>query len=128
VEPGQLVALVGHSGAGKSTIANLVPRLYDVTGGAVRVGGVDVVLITKRTQATGLELFTNLGIDPTQKKIVVVKSTNHFMAAYGPIAKKVVYVESSGPLRRDHRKVPYTKVERPIWPLDQDAKPRGLIF
>ena len=34
VEPGQLVALVGHSGAGKSTIANLVPRLYDVTAGA----------------------------------------------------------------------------------------------
>lgn len=95
---------------------------------AVRVGGVDVVLITKRTQATGLELFTNLGIDPNQKKIVVVKSTNHFMAAYGPIAKKVVYVESSGPLRRDHRKIPYTKVERPIWPLDQDAKPRGLIY
>jgi ATP-binding cassette, subfamily B, bacterial len=42
VEPGQLVALVGHSGAGKSTIANLVSRLYDVTSGAVRVGGVDV--------------------------------------------------------------------------------------
>ncbi|HET6392605.1 MAG TPA: ABC transporter ATP-binding protein [Blastococcus sp.] len=42
VEPGALVALVGHSGAGKSTIANLVPRLYDVTGGSVRVGGVDV--------------------------------------------------------------------------------------
>ena len=42
VEPGQLVALVGHSGAGKSTIASLVSRLYDVTGGAVRVGGVDV--------------------------------------------------------------------------------------
>jgi ATP-binding cassette, subfamily B, bacterial len=42
VEPGQLVALVGHSGAGKSTIANLVPRLYDATEGAVKVGGVDV--------------------------------------------------------------------------------------
>src|SRR3712207_228775 len=42
VEPGQLVALVGHSGAGKSTIANLVPRLYDVTSGTVRVGGLDV--------------------------------------------------------------------------------------
>ena len=93
----------------------------------MRVDGVDVVLITKRTQATGLELFTNLGNDPAQKKIVVVKSTNHFMAAYGPIAKKVIYVESSGPLRRDHRKVPYTKVQRPIWPLDADAKPRGLI-
>src|SRR5215213_1901050 len=42
IEPGQLVALVGHSGAGKSTVANLVPRLYDATGGSVRVGGVDV--------------------------------------------------------------------------------------
>ncbi len=42
VEPGQLVALVGHSGAGKSTIANLVPRLYDATRGTVRVGGIDV--------------------------------------------------------------------------------------
>ncbi|TFV55082.1 ABC transporter ATP-binding protein [Geodermatophilus sp. DF01-2] len=46
VEPGQLVALVGHSGAGKSTIANLVPRLYDATSGTVRVGGVDVRQVT----------------------------------------------------------------------------------
>jgi ABC-type multidrug transport system fused ATPase/permease subunit len=42
VEPGQLVALVGSSGSGKSTIASLAPRLYDVDAGTVRVGGVDV--------------------------------------------------------------------------------------
>ncbi|MGH3244146.1 MAG: ABC transporter ATP-binding protein [Spirillospora sp.] len=41
-EPGQMVALVGSSGAGKSTIAQLLPRLYDVDTGAVRLGGVDV--------------------------------------------------------------------------------------
>ncbi|MFB9502992.1 ABC transporter ATP-binding protein [Saccharothrix mutabilis subsp. capreolus] len=41
-EPGQLVALVGSSGAGKSTIASLLPRLYDVDRGAVRLSGVDV--------------------------------------------------------------------------------------
>ncbi|TMZ50399.1 ATP-binding cassette domain-containing protein, partial [Klebsiella pneumoniae] len=41
-EPGQTVALVGSSGAGKSTIAQLVPRLYDVDTGTVRLGGVDV--------------------------------------------------------------------------------------
>ncbi|MFN2478129.1 MAG: ABC transporter ATP-binding protein [Pseudonocardiaceae bacterium] len=41
-EPGQLVALVGSSGAGKSTIASLVPRLYDVDAGAIRLNGVDV--------------------------------------------------------------------------------------
>jgi ATP-binding cassette subfamily B protein len=42
VDPGQLVALVGSSGAGKSTIAQLLPRLYDVDAGAVRLGSVDV--------------------------------------------------------------------------------------
>lgn len=41
-EPGQMVALVGSSGAGKSTIASLLPRLYDVDAGAVRLSGVDV--------------------------------------------------------------------------------------
>ena len=41
-EPGQLVALVGPSGAGKTTISALVPRIYDVDAGAVRIGGVDV--------------------------------------------------------------------------------------
>jgi len=41
-EPGQLIALVGSSGAGKSTIAQLVPRLYDVDAGTVRLGDVDV--------------------------------------------------------------------------------------
>jgi ATP-binding cassette subfamily B protein len=40
--PGELIALVGHSGAGKTTITSLVSRLYDVNGGAVRVNGVDV--------------------------------------------------------------------------------------
>jgi ABC-type multidrug transport system fused ATPase/permease subunit len=41
-EPGQLVALVGSSGSGKSTIASLIPRLYDADSGVVRLGGVDV--------------------------------------------------------------------------------------
>jgi ATP-binding cassette, subfamily B, bacterial len=41
-EPGEMVALVGSSGAGKSTIAQLIPRLYDVDSGAVRISGVDV--------------------------------------------------------------------------------------
>jgi microcystin degradation protein MlrC len=94
---------------------------------AVRIGGIDIVLITNRTQALGLELFTNLGIDPLTRKLLVVKSTNHFMAAFGPIAKKVIYVESDAPLARDYTKLTYTKIQRPIWPLDAETTP-GLIF
>jgi ATP-binding cassette subfamily B multidrug efflux pump len=41
-EPGQTVAVIGSTGAGKSTLVNLVPRLFDVTGGELRVDGVDV--------------------------------------------------------------------------------------
>ena len=47
VEPGQMVALVGPSGAGKTTITGLVSRLYDVTGGEIRVNGVDVRDVTQ---------------------------------------------------------------------------------
>lgn len=48
-EPGQLVALVGPSGAGKTTITALVSRLYDVTAGSVRVGGFDVRDVTQQS-------------------------------------------------------------------------------
>ncbi len=93
----------------------------------VKIGGVEVVLISNRTQALGLELFRNVGVEPTERKLVVVKSTNHFMAAFGPIAKKVIYIDSDGPIPRDYRRIPYTKVQRPIWPLDETTSP-ALIF
>ena len=61
VEPGQLVALVGTSGSGKSTIASLVPRLYDVDAGAVRLGGVDVRNLTFDSIRATLGMVTQDG-------------------------------------------------------------------
>lgn len=60
-EPGHTVALVGSSGAGKSTIAQLLPRLYDADGGAVRVGGVDVRDLTTASLRATVGMVTQDG-------------------------------------------------------------------
>ncbi|MGW5314178.1 ABC transporter ATP-binding protein [Nocardia thailandica] len=60
-EPGQMIALVGSSGAGKSTIAQLVSRLYDVDGGAVRIGGTDVRDLTVESVQATVGLVTQDG-------------------------------------------------------------------
>ncbi|MFH9657559.1 ABC transporter ATP-binding protein [Streptomyces sp. NPDC017248] len=60
-EPGQTIALVGSSGAGKSTIAQLLPRLYDVDAGAVRIGGVDVRDLTASSVRATLGMVTQDG-------------------------------------------------------------------
>lgn len=48
-EPGQTIAIVGPTGAGKTTIINLIPRFYDVTGGAVKIDGIDVRDVKRAT-------------------------------------------------------------------------------
>ncbi|MEU1014164.1 ABC transporter ATP-binding protein [Streptomyces sp. NPDC005898] len=60
-EPGQTVALVGSSGAGKSTIAQLLPRLYDTDEGRVRIGGVDVREVTAESLRATLGMVTQDG-------------------------------------------------------------------
>lgn len=90
---------------------------------AIEFDGISVVLITKRTQALGSDLLTGMGVEIKGRKMVVVKSTNHFHAAFAPFASRVLYCDAGGPIPRDHRQVPYTRVQRPIWPLDEDVQP-----
>ncbi|WP_328499093.1 ABC transporter ATP-binding protein/permease [Streptomyces sp. NBC_00414] len=60
-EPGQTVALVGSSGAGKSTVAALLPRLYDTDEGSVRIGGVDVRDLSAESMRATLGMVTQDG-------------------------------------------------------------------
>ncbi len=76
-EPGQVVALVGSSGAGKSTIASLVPRLYDVDDGAVRLGGIDVRDLTTDSLRDALGFVTQDGHlfhDSIRENLILARS------------------------------------------------------
>ena len=84
----------------------------------LRIGGIDVVTISSRVQTIDLQVFLSQGIDPTTKSVVVVKSVQHFRAAYGPIAREVIVVDSGGICSPDISRLKFKKLRRPIWPLD----------
>jgi microcystin degradation protein MlrC len=94
---------------------------------SIRMGGVEAVLISIRAQAMGTDLFSNFGIDPTKRRILVVKSNQHFYASFSKIATHIIYAEGDGALPRDVRKLPWSKIQRPIWPLDTTTEPRLII-
>jgi microcystin degradation protein MlrC len=85
---------------------------------AVTSGGVDIVLTNVRTQVFTPDVFTQVGIDPAERDIVVVKSSQHFRAGFDPIAAETIYCDTPGTLNSDIASMPFKRVPRPIWPLD----------
>ena len=83
-----------------------------------RVGGIDIIVITNNGQAVDLGQFTSLGIDPTRYRTVAVKSMQHFRAAFEPIAREVVLVDTGALCSEIYTPELFTKVRRPVWPLD----------
>lgn len=90
---------------------------------ALQIEGVTVIVNTKRSQCHSLDCFAKLGVDPSTKKVVVVKSMQHFHAAYAPIASEVVYVAAPGALVPDWSLLPYKKAGKDQWPFV--ANPHG---
>ncbi len=82
--------------------------------------GLDLVLNTVRTQVFHPDAFDAVGLDPAGKKIVVVKSTQHFHAGFAPIAKEILYVAAPGAIAPDFAAIPYTKLAKPYWPRVED--------
>ena len=81
VQPGQLVALLGGSGSGKSTIASLIPRFYDVSSGRITIDGVDIRDVTLAS------LRKNVGI--VQQDIFLFSATIRDNIAYGAVDANV---------------------------------------
>jgi len=86
----------------------------------LEAGGVDVIVNSTRTQVLGLEVFTAFGIDPTTKHVLVLKSANHFRAAYGPIASDVIYMCASGALTFDFPSIQYRHLDTNKYPWVDD--------
>lgn len=101
-------------------------QMSGLSGSPVAVGdtawiecaGIDIVLTSLRRQATGTDVFSGLGCELSQRKIVVVKSAQHFHASFAKVARQILYVGAPGAATPFLHTLPYRKIRRPMWPLD----------
>jgi microcystin degradation protein MlrC len=82
------------------------------------VGGVEVLVTTFPETPIDLNVFRAHGIEPTSKRVIALKGKGHFRAAFEPIASRVVLVEGPGITGADLQRLEFTKLRRPIWPID----------
>jgi microcystin degradation protein MlrC len=82
--------------------------------------GLTIVISSVRQQVFGIEVFTAFGIDPRDLDLVVVKSANHFRAAYDVIASKTIYMSSPGALTFDFASIPYRWLDMNKFPFVDD--------
>jgi len=77
---------------------------------------IDVIVNTNRVQAFAPDCFAAAGLDPVRPKALVVKSTQHFFAGFGPIAREVIYMASPGTGSMDFASLPHKRVTATLWP------------
>ena len=87
----------------------------------IRQRGVNVVVITERQQPIDLAFARSLGLDCRTMKTISVKSTGHFRSGFEPIAGSIYNVDTAGQLSQDFANLPYTRLGRPVYPLDVEA-------
>ncbi|WP_432767416.1 MlrC C-terminal domain-containing protein [Roseateles cavernae] len=86
--------------------------------------GLDIVLVSVRSQTFSPMVFTGLGIDLACKRLIVVKSTQHFHAQFAPLARDILYVTTPGAISMDFAALPYRVRELDYWP--RVADPHGF--
>ncbi len=85
------------------------------------VDDVKVILISYRWQTLDPEMIRFVGIDPMAEKVVVVKSTIHYRAAFEPIAKEIIEVDAPGLSSSNLSRFRFERIRRPIFPLDPET-------
>ncbi len=85
----------------------------------IEVDGISIIVASVARQPFDIEVFRSHGLTPSDFHILVVKSSVHYRASFGPYAKKMLSVECPGILKIDPRQLPYVNVRRPIYPLDE---------
>jgi microcystin degradation protein MlrC len=83
------------------------------------VSDVKVILISLRWQTLDPEMLRFVGIDPASEKIIAVKSTIHYRAAFEPLAHAIIEVDAPGLSSSNLARFAFQHVRRPIFPLDQ---------
>ena len=86
----------------------------------VEAEGIHVVLTTNRQQCFSPDAFTGLGLTLADKRLVVVKSMQHFYANFAPIAREIRYAAAPGAVPPDYASIQYTKRVTPFWPKVAD--------
>jgi microcystin degradation protein MlrC len=79
---------------------------------------VDVIVCERRCQALDTAIFRSQGIEPSEKRILGVKSAVHFRGSFSPIASRILEVDTPGLTSIDFSRFPYQQMARPLWPLD----------
>ncbi len=87
----------------------------------LRQGGVSVVVISLPQQPIDLALCRSLGMDPGSFGYICVKSTGHFRSGFEPIAGSIFNVDAQGLLAQSFADLPFTRLGRPMYPLDESA-------
>jgi microcystin degradation protein MlrC len=86
----------------------------------VEAKGIEIVLSKDRPAAMGAGHFESAGIDPTRRRVLVVKSVNNFRAGFEAVAAEFVYIAGPGALTTDLRLHPFRRITRPRWPFDPE--------
>ncbi len=85
----------------------------------VSAHGIEIALNDIRQQPFTPEGLVACGIDPWKRRLLVLKSSHHFYAGFHQRAARILYCDAPGTLNRDVRQLPFQRLRRPIWPLDE---------